>query len=74
MLLVDLTDPAAFTDQELCARCGLPGSDHRPPASYTDSKSGASSGKAHKIQIHARTCCWAHPLTTCIAFAREDDF
>jgi len=70
--MIEIRNPEEFSDEEVCARCGFPGSDHRPPKSYAYSKSNYSSGGAHEVPILARTCCWSYPLTTCIAFSRED--
>jgi hypothetical protein len=70
-MLLELHNPADFRDDEECARCHLLGKDHRPPKSFAYSKSNYSSGGAHEVPILARTCCWSHPLTTCVAFCRE---
>jgi hypothetical protein len=70
--LIEIVDPKTFTDEEICARCGQAGSYHRPPATYSYAKTGASSGNSREVPITARTCNWSHPLTTCVAFAREE--
>lgn len=69
--MIEVHDPDEFTDAEICARCGFPGKDHRPPKSFAYAKSNSSSGGAHDVPISARTCNWSNPLTTCIAFCRE---
>jgi hypothetical protein len=72
MKLVDILDPAGFTDDEICARCQEDGKHHRPPKTYSYAKTGASSGNSREIPITARTCNWGgSPLTTCHAFARR---
>ena len=53
---------------DVCLRCAHPRKDHMPPASYAYAKTGFTSGKAHDVQIQARTCCWEQPMCTCIAF------
>jgi hypothetical protein len=69
-MLIELHNPDDFTDEEICARCGFPGSHHRPPKTFGYAKTGASSGNSHEVPITARTCNFTDTLTTCVAFAR----
>jgi hypothetical protein len=69
-MLIEILDPDGFRDDEICARCGFPGSHHRPGKSFSYAKTGASSGKSHEIPITARTCNFTDTLTTCVAFCK----